>query len=90
MDREFERYLEYQRTLRARRVETLGTTVTAIALSTIDLGVSPLKEPEPSPHNHTPETVEPVEVIPLATLRQQRQLGHFATESAELGYATAA
>lgn len=90
MDREFERYLEYQHAQRARRVETLGTTVTAIALSTIDLGVSPLNEPESRTTKHASEQIESAEVIPVAALRQQKQLGHFAAESTELGYATAA
>ena len=88
MDREFERYLEYQRSVRAHRVETLGTAVTAIALSTIDLGMSPLHEPEVTPKNQ-PEQIEPVEQ-PLFIEPRRRQLGKFAAESAELGYGLAA
>lgn len=90
MDREFERYLEYQSAQRARRVETLGTAVTALVLSTVDLGVSPLNEPEfRPPTHHTVEHTTSAEVTPAVVMRQQR-LGQFATESAELGYATAA
>lgn len=90
MDREFERYLEYQRSQRARRVETLGTAVTALALSAIDLGVSPLNEPETRHPVHAPEETSSVEVIPVAAMRQRQQLGRFATERAELGYGLAA
>lgn len=93
MDRdtqEFERYLEYQQSQRARRVETLGSTVTALALATIDLGVNQAREPETQTRLQTPEYVEyPQEVISFAEPRR-RQLGRFAAESAELGYGLAA
>jgi len=90
MDREFERYLEYQSAQRARRTETLGTAVTALVLSTVDLGVTPLSEPESRLSvPHAPEHAHSAEVSPTAAMRH-RQLGSFAVERAELGYGLAA
>lgn len=89
--REFERYLEYQRASRRDRVETLGGVATMLFLSTIDLGVNPVADPARGAHD-TPESEEIAPVIELAPLRvaRQRHLAEFATDAAELGYGRAA
>jgi len=89
--REFERYLEYQRAQRQHRVETLGGVATVLFLSTIDLGVSEVADPArevPAPAAE-PELTPVVELTPLRASRQ-RHLARFAADAAELGYARAA
>ena len=90
--REFERYLEYQRAQRRHRVETLGGIATVLVLSTIDLGVSGAGDPSAEVHaHHEPEVAPVVELSSLRATRQRRLAG-FATDAsaAELGYAQAA
>jgi hypothetical protein len=87
--REFERYLEYQRMQRSHRVETLGGAATVLFLSTVDLGLSGASDPlAEASVVQTSEMDHTAEVIPLRAVRQRR-LAEFATESAELGYAQA-
>jgi hypothetical protein len=85
--REFERYLEYQRANRRSRVETLGGAATMLFLSTIDLGVTEVADP--LPEIHVAEVAPVVELTELRAARQRRLAG-FATDAAELGYADAA
>ena len=89
--REFERYLEYQRASRHQHMETLGSVAAMLFLSTIDLGVNSVAEPARGAHE-TPERTEMAPVVELAPLRasRQRRLAHFATDAAELGYGRAA
>lgn len=89
-NREFDQYMEYQAAQRARRVETLGGAVTTLVLSTVDLGISPVADPET--HVSTPETtiLEPEVAMSSSSELRRRQLGRFAAESAELGYGLAA
>ncbi|HKX23649.1 MAG TPA: hypothetical protein VJM46_00270 [Candidatus Saccharimonadales bacterium] len=89
--REFERYLTWQREQRPQRIETLGTAATSLVLATFDMGISDVHDPERTPRRQ--DTVEHdsagAEVISLRATRERRLAG-FATESAELGYAKAA
>jgi hypothetical protein len=88
---EFQRYLEYQRTRRAGRVETLGGAATQLFLATIDMGVLDVSDPasEPRTARSAVETDHSAEVIPLRASRERRLAG-FAAEHAELGYAAQA
>ena len=88
--REFERYLDYQRQMRPRRIETLGGAATVLFLSTVDLGVTEVHDPVSEVHaSSTQLDVEHwADITPLRAARQRR-LAEFA-EATELGYADAA
>lgn len=89
--REFERYLAYQREQRLQRTETLGSAATMLFLATIDLGVSEVGDPANVTHTEHEHAEAPLvpELAPLR-LARQRHLASFAASAAELGYARAA
>ncbi len=89
--REFERYLEWQRAQRPHRIETLGGAATTLVLATFDLGLSEVHDPRSTARSaeRTEHSDASAEIIPLRAARERR-LAEFATESAELGYAKAA
>lgn len=87
----FERYLEYQRSMRPRRIETLGGAATVLALSVVDLGVSDVRDPDSETHGQRMEREPMAEITPLRAARQRRLAAFAADETAaELGYAQAA
>lgn len=87
--REFERYLEYQRAKRRQRVETLGGVATVLFLSTIDLGLSGAGDAAAEASPSVPEATSLAELPELRAGRQHK-LADLAAEAAELGYAQAA
>lgn len=86
-EQEFQRYLEYQRERRQPRVETLGGAVTALVLSTIDLGISEVADPRTS--GRTNETSHEGEIIDMRSRREHR-LAELAVAHAEREFGQAA
>lgn len=90
----YEGYQEYQQSLRPARSETLGSVAAMLALAAVDLGVSPLAEPErasthasaeATPQAEEFDTDDMLEIEPIRA-EHSRQLGQFAVDSAELGH----
>ena len=86
--RDSDRYAEYQRQQRGRRVETLGGAVTMLLLATIDLGLSGVADPASEASGRAEPARGPEAAS--ARVKRQRRLAEFTMDTAELGYARVA